>query len=65
MCYLKVWIGLLVRSSATGAPHLRSQPGPTVDAIDNIGTKVELLHYCHSHNIKVRPQDGPLGVAAR
>ena len=25
-----------------------------LDAIDNIGTKVDLLAYCHSNNIKVR-----------
>lgn len=25
------------------------------DAIDNITTKVDLLKYCHSHNIKVLP----------
>lgn len=24
------------------------------DAIDNIQTKVDLLKYCHDHNIKVR-----------
>ena len=31
---------------------------PTIDAIDNIGTKVDLLHYCHSHDIKVGHQMG-------
>ena len=25
----------------------------TIDAIDNISTKVDLLKYCHDHNIKV------------
>jgi len=30
-----------------------SRSNPTIDAIDNISTKVDLLHYCHSHNIKV------------
>ena len=32
------------------------------DAIDNITTKVDLLKYCHDHNIKVRVLhllDGP------
>ena len=42
-----------------------SQFEPTADAIDNIGTKVDLLHYCHSHNIKVGRQVEPLGVPAR
>ena len=53
MCCSKGWIGLLVRSFVGGAPPLCSQLGFIVDAIDNIGTKVELLHYCHSHDIKV------------
>jgi tRNA A37 threonylcarbamoyladenosine dehydratase len=35
------------------APPSCSWLDPTIDAIDNIGTKVDLLHYCHSHNIKV------------
>lgn len=30
-----------------------SQLVDTIDAIDNIGTKMDLLHYRHSHNIKV------------
>jgi len=50
---LKAWIGLSVRFLAITAPYLCSWLGSAVDAIDNIGTKVELLHYCHSHNIKV------------
>ena len=33
------------------------------DAIDNISTKVDLLHYCHSHNIKVGHLDVFLNVA--
>jgi len=33
-----------------------SRSSPTIDAIDNISTKVDLLHYCHSHNIKVGHQ---------
>lgn len=32
------------------------------DAIDNISTKVDLLHYCHSHNIKVGYPDTVLDV---
>ena len=54
---LKAWIGLSVSCLAAGTP-LCSRPGSTVDAIDNIGTKVELLHYCHSHNIKVGLSNG-------
>jgi len=36
-----------------------SRSNLTIDAIDNISTKVDLLHYCHSHNIKVGHQLGP------
>jgi tRNA threonylcarbamoyladenosine dehydratase len=32
------------------------------DAIDNISTKVDLLHHCHSHNIKVGRPDALLEV---
>ena len=35
---------------------LFSSSRPTADAIDNISTKVDLLHYCNSHNIKVSPR---------
>ena len=43
----------VVGMSLGSVPPLCSQLGFIVDAIDNIGTKVELLHYCHSHDIKV------------
>ena len=45
-------------------PPLFSQLDPTIDAIDNIGTKVDLLHYCHSHNIKVGHPDTTPDVSA-
>ena len=51
---LKAWIGLLVRGFySIAAPLLCSQFSLT-DAIDNISTKVDLLHHCHSRSIKVR-----------
>ena len=34
------------------APPPCSQFDPTVDAMDNIDTEVDLLYYCHSHNMK-------------
>ena len=42
-----------------------SQSSPIIDAIDNISTKVDLLHYCHSNNIKVSHPDAALGMSAR
>lgn len=43
-------IGALPRYRCYGLyPHMRK-----LDAIDNITTKVDLLKYCHDHNIKVR-----------
>ncbi|KAL2003865.1 hypothetical protein VTN02DRAFT_1887 [Thermoascus thermophilus] len=30
-----------------------AQPSYVIDCIDNISTKVDLLHYCHSHSIPV------------
>ena len=35
------------------APPQPSQSGPTADAIGNVDAKVDLLYYCHTHNIKV------------
>ena len=49
----KARIGLLVRPSAASYIRDAHRLVFTIDAIDNIGTKVDLLHYCHSHNIKV------------
>ena len=34
------------------APPPCSQFDPTIDAMDNIDTEVDLLYYCHSHNMK-------------
>ncbi|OXV08347.1 hypothetical protein Egran_03890 [Elaphomyces granulatus] len=31
----------------------QKQPDYVIDCIDNISSKVELLHYCHSHSIRV------------
>ena len=35
------------------APLNGQKPDYVLDAIDNIDSKVELLHYCHTHGIKV------------
>ncbi|ORX47513.1 hypothetical protein DM01DRAFT_1385900 [Hesseltinella vesiculosa] len=40
-------------SAATADDLLRGQPDYIVDAIDNIQTKVDLIHYCYDHQLKV------------
>ena len=52
----KTWIGLLVCFAVISALLHAHGWVPRSDAIDNIGTKVDLLHYCHSHNLKVSRQ---------
>jgi tRNA A37 threonylcarbamoyladenosine dehydratase len=42
-----MFVTFLIRSRSRKSPL-------TQDAIDNIQTKVDLLKYCHSNNIKVR-----------
>lgn len=37
----------------TDSPSPSQLPTFVIDAIDNIDSKVDLLHYCHSHNIPV------------
>ncbi|KAL9595005.1 MAG: hypothetical protein Q9219_006704 [cf. Caloplaca sp. 3 TL-2023] len=53
-CLNEVWRGEQGERLLAGWGHGRGKkPDYVVDAIDNIDSKVELLKYCHTHDIKV------------
>ncbi|MDI1492205.1 MAG: hypothetical protein OHK93_003417 [Ramalina farinacea] len=53
-CYNEVWKeGRADKLLAAWNPTNPHKPDYVVDAIDNIDSKVALLRYCHSHDIKV------------
>lgn len=53
-CYNEVWKeGRADELFAAWTPTNSHKPDYVVDAIDNIDSKVALLRYCHSHDIKI------------